>query len=191
MISKQETLELLEKARVEWCIESRNKAVMGNLGIAHNVARKVALKDEYEDVLHSAVEGLIIACDKFDPEKGEFGTFAYYYAMSKAWTFKFGNTQVKLPRSTQVKQMHGEEDKVDVVSYSNEEFVDGDEFINAIDIFGAIDKLQDKQKEAVLKVFVEGKTFKEAGDELGISHQAVASRIDNALKSLKKAGLND
>lgn len=50
----------------------------------------------------------------------------------------------------------------------------------------AIMALEDTQKKRIIKYFFEGKTYKQIAKEEGVSFQAVAKSIDNAVKKLSK-----
>ena len=49
----------------------------------------------------------------------------------------------------------------------------------------AIMTLEDTQKKRIIKYFFYGKTYKEIANEEGVSFQAVAKSIDNAVKKLR------
>lgn len=50
----------------------------------------------------------------------------------------------------------------------------------------AIMALEDTQKKRIIKYFFEGKTYKQIAKEEGVTFQAVAKSIDNAVKNLSK-----
>lgn len=50
----------------------------------------------------------------------------------------------------------------------------------------AIMALEDTQKKRIIKYFFYGKTYKQIAKEEGVSFQAVAKSIDNAVKKLRK-----
>lgn len=52
----------------------------------------------------------------------------------------------------------------------------------------AIMTLEDTQKKRIIKYFFDGKTYKQIAKEEGVSFQAVAKSIDNAVKKLNKFG---
>lgn len=52
----------------------------------------------------------------------------------------------------------------------------------------AIMALEDTQKKRIIKYFFDGKTYKQIAEEEGVSFQAVAKSIDNAVKKLSNLG---
>lgn len=59
-------------------MKTRERMILDNLGLAGMVARKyIGAKHEYDDLFQVGCIGLMIAADKFDPDKGfQFSTFA-------------------------------------------------------------------------------------------------------------------
>jgi len=55
----------------------RDERIAEHIGLVHHVARHYRTHDEFEDLIQVGMEGLIFACDHFDPELGnEFSTYA-------------------------------------------------------------------------------------------------------------------
>jgi len=67
--------------------ECRNKLVSANYRFALATIQQYdlsAVNADFEDLFQRAVEGLIAAADKFEPDRGKFCTFAKYWIIAKA-----------------------------------------------------------------------------------------------------------
>lgn len=64
-----------------------------------------------------------------------------------------------------------------------------DEIMRSIDInelYAAIAELTDKQRDVVVKFYLDGMTQKEVAKQLGISREAVKARLESALRALHR-----
>lgn len=84
-LNSQQNLELARKVQ-KGDLDAREKMIAGNAGFAYKRAIKYATKNsgwhhmEDEDLLMAALEGLIKAVDRYDPELGyAFTTYANWW----------------------------------------------------------------------------------------------------------------
>lgn len=90
-LSKAQTAEIFVAIR-EGDEQAREDFIVNNLGLVVHIARKLLyLKPghiDMEDMISEGNIGLIIAVDKFDPEKGTtFATYAHYWINAKIREF--------------------------------------------------------------------------------------------------------
>ncbi len=85
ILGKTEQIQLVTKAQADDCNDARHELVQANIRLAHKVAKKHIRKGlDFNDLLASATEGILIAIDKFDVTKGaSFTTYARMWMVAK------------------------------------------------------------------------------------------------------------
>lgn len=191
-LTKQEINDSLRKWQAEGCIESRNRVVEANLKMCYHIARRISLPQDVEDVAHSAAEGLIKACDSFDPEKGEWSSHAYQKARAYAWNYKIADRPVRIGKEAQIAKYKQGESPVEMVAL-DEEAQTKDFTIDLLNsehnekvVEAALLSISQKQRDAIRSVYIYGMTEREYGDSQGVSHQAISDRIHKGMKKIRE-----
>ena len=180
--------ELIHKWQTQGCIESRNKLVEANLGMCYHIAKSISQSQDVEDVAQSAVEGLIKACDSYDPEKGSWSAHAYTKAKAYAWNYKIADRPVKVGKEVQIARIKSGQPIADIVELDQEAETEdfSDRLIDHKALEASLSSLSQKQQEAIKAVRIYGMTEKEFAAEEGVSHQAISDRIRNGMRLMKK-----
>ena len=181
--------ELILKWQTEGCLKSRNKVVEANVALCYHIAKKISHPQDFEDVAQSAVEGLIKACDSYDPEKGEWSSHAYMKANAYAWNYKMADRPVKIGKETQLARIRAGNPVADMVEIDQEaqtrDF--SDDLINERFLNSSLSLLSQKQREAIKAVRINGMTERQFADSQGVSHQAISDRIKKGIELMKKS----
>ena len=85
ILSKAEQSQLVATAQESGCNAARHQLVQSNIRLAHKVAKKHVRKGlDFNDLLASATEGILIAINKFDATQGaSFTTYARMWMTAK------------------------------------------------------------------------------------------------------------
>ena len=85
ILGKDEQIQLVTRAQETADNDARRNLVQANIRLAHKVAKKHVRKGlDFNDLLASATEGILIAIDKFDVTKGaSFTTYARMWMVAK------------------------------------------------------------------------------------------------------------
>jgi len=85
ILGKDEQIQLVTKAQADDCNDARHELVQANIRLAHKVAKKHVRKGlDFNDLLASATEGILIAINKFDATQGaSFTTYARMWMVAK------------------------------------------------------------------------------------------------------------
>tara|TARA_R110000824_G_scaffold394693_1_gene594703 strand:- start:971 stop:1804 length:834 start_codon:yes stop_codon:yes gene_type:complete len=85
ILSKTEQSQLVATAQESGCNAARHQLVQSNIRLAHKVAKKHVRKGlDFNDLLASATEGILIAINKFDATQGaSFTTYARMWMTAK------------------------------------------------------------------------------------------------------------
>ena len=85
ILGKTEQFQLVTKAQADDCNDARHELVQANIRLAHKVAKKHVRKGlDFNDLLASATEGILIAINKFDATQGaSFTTYARMWMVAK------------------------------------------------------------------------------------------------------------
>jgi RNA polymerase sigma factor (sigma-70 family) len=85
ILGKDEQIQLVTKAQTDDCNDARHELVQANIRLAHKVAKKHVRKGlDFNDLLASATEGILIAINKFDATQGaSFTTYARMWMVAK------------------------------------------------------------------------------------------------------------
>jgi len=85
ILGKEEQIQLVAKAQEAECNDARHALVQANIRLAHKVAKKHIRKGlDFNDLLASATEGILIAINKFDATQGaSFTTYARMWMTAK------------------------------------------------------------------------------------------------------------
>lgn len=180
--------ELIFKWQAKGCLKSRNKVVELNLAMCYHIAKKIAAPQDVEDVAQSAVEGLIKACDSYDPRKGKWSSHAYMKAKAYAWNYKIANRPVKIGKEAQLARIGAGDPVVDMIEINQEAQTKdfSEHLINERCLNSYLALLSQKQREAIEAVRINGMTEKQFANTQGVSHQAISDRIKNSIKLIKK-----
>lgn len=127
-----------------------------------------------EDLQQEAWIGLLRACDKYDPARAKFTTFAYSYIR--------GHVMRYIAKSTRNKPNQIDEDAAMMddreVSDSSAEQQD---LVRTVFYLVADQEHSDLLREH----FIEGKSFRQIAKETDVSHVAVANRVNKLLDLLE------
>lgn len=127
-----------------------------------------------QDLQQEAWIGLLRACDKYDPNRAKFTTFAYSYIR--------GHIMRYIAKSTRNKPNQIDED---AVLLDDREVHDTAAEKN--DVVTTVFELVADQKHADLlrEHFINGKSFRQIAKETDVSHVAVANRVNKLLDLLE------
>jgi RNA polymerase sigma factor (sigma-70 family) len=128
-----------------------------------------------EDLQQEAWIGLLRACDKYDAKRAKFTTFAYTYIR--------GHVMRYITKATRHKPHQVDEDGAELDERIVEDVeVESNDLMHAI--FG---KVADQEHAQLLyDHFVYDKSFRQIAKESGVSHVAVANRINKLLDLLEQ-----
>lgn len=162
-----------------------------NVGLVHFWVRKhlkLRSRDEYEDVAGAAMEGLLVACRRFDPTRGvKFGVFAW------AWIRCYALRGLQAAREQKGK------DKAEIPTVPLEALLHGDvadEFrdpAEALDdrtlparMRALVDALEPSHRLIIRRRYFEGRTLAEVGEELGVSRERVRQLEAVILRAMRE-----
>jgi RNA polymerase primary sigma factor len=81
-ISNEETIDLIKDYQENGNLESRDKVVLGNVGLIFSIAHKyknVSMSQAFDDFVSEGILGMMEAIDKFDlTRNNNFSTYAYW-----------------------------------------------------------------------------------------------------------------
>jgi RNA polymerase sigma factor FliA len=182
-------------------LKKRNELVESAMESIHNVAwmvlRRFRANVEVEDLIQHGCLGAMQAAEKFDPSKGiPFPAFAYLRIRGAMYDSVRRRKYADLSMLS-VEELDGpgqttaEEDG----AYRKElEVLDEAEIVRAIDdqrrlrkVARAMDALSPKQRSVVRIHYLEDKTLREAGEEIGVSSPRAAQIRGEAIDQLRFA----
>jgi len=128
-----------------------------------------------EDLQQEAWIGLLAACDRYDPKRAKFVTYAYHYIR--------GHVLRYILKKTRNKPNQIEEDPVVVDDRGYE-----DDSLERQDLMSTIlDKIADEEhSDLIIQHYVNGKSFRSLAKERGVSHETIATRVNKLLGLLEK-----
>lgn len=128
-----------------------------------------------EDLQQEAWIGLLLACDRYDANRAKFTTFAYCYIR--------GHVLRYITKVTRHKPVQVDEDATVLDDREYEDTTaEYKDFIQTI-----FDLLGDQEHIELLKEhFVHGKSFRQIAKDSGVTHVAVANRVNKMLDLLEK-----
>lgn len=78
---------------------ARDKMVLSNMRLVVKNIRPFLSMEHYDDLLHEGVIGLLIAIDRYDPDRGyNFSTYATQWIRQAVRLWVFGQNRVYIPR---------------------------------------------------------------------------------------------
>ncbi len=137
------------------------------------------------DLVQEAMLGLILAVDRFDPEKSRLVTFSDWHIQRELCSFLQDNRMIRIPRHLLSGKKKAKKDPIP----SEYEGIDGgkndiaekgqkadyglDDFSSSLlsMIFSGLHTLNGNQRAVIFGRILEGRTHKDIGGELGISRQ--------------------
>lgn len=127
-----------------------------------------------EDLQQEAWIGLLAACDRYDPKKAKFTTFAFHYIRGHVMRYILKTTRHK---PNQIDD--------DVLELDDREFMDT--ALERKDILETVmSKIGDQQyAHLIIEHFVEGKSLRGLGRRYGVSHETIATRLNKLLQLLE------
>jgi RNA polymerase sigma factor (sigma-70 family) len=127
-----------------------------------------------EDLQQEAWIGLLAACERYDPNKAKFVTYAYHYIR--------GHVMRYVAKRTKNKPVQIDEDPVLIDEREYEETnYEKHDLMNTI-----MGNVSDQEHANLLiEHFVLEKSFRQIAKEHGVSHEAIATRIHKLLDLLE------
>lgn len=139
-------------------------------------------KSEAEDLAQEAKIAFIDALKTWDPRRGELWTYVQLRLK--------GSMQDYL-RKKKMDQVSGMYEWINSAAHVymafNREAVIQDQADDIINVDVALKDLSDKEREVVNEYYKKDKTFKEIGDEVGLSESQVSRICNEATRKMKKA----
>lgn len=125
--------------------------------------------EAFEDAFQEGMLALCKTCQKFDPLRGiQFSTFLTFQVTGY------------------ILNLRGRKKTFPILIEDDECIPERDTFEESIFINDAFSLLSGEEQHLLKSRFVEGKTLDQLGQELGMSHQAVAKREIKAIEHLRK-----
>lgn len=199
-VLKKEDSDLETQDLSEWKIKNLNPKMEtilnDHLNLIHSIVRNYSCVGiSYDELFAEGVIGLIIALDKFQPEKNfKFSTYAFYWIRSKVSNFirkfKVNSNNKKNSESNNYiigKKIVGDEWE-EFQSYENDSIENLDINDLAKNIHIAIDLLTEKERLVIQKRFLNEKhlTLQEIADEFEMSKEGVRNIELRAVKKIKE-----
>lgn len=196
-VSDKEIRELIKKYKKEKDISIRNDLIEKHTKliwyIVHRIRKdlkRIPIELEDGDLFGYGVFGIIDAFDKFDiRRKTSFKTFAYKRIYGeiidqiRKISF-FPSAEIKKQKEYVIKIPV--DDLVDNEAITTEDLhSDLERKILAEEIDSALDKLTEKEKEAVIWKILDGKKQSDLAKKLNKSESCISLRVKNAKKKLK------
>ena len=201
------------------CLRRRNRQIQDNLHLVRPIARHYAQQtgQDHDDLLQVGYLGLIKACNRFEPQRGNsFPSFAKPHIRGAILHFlrdKVG--LIRLPRAVEERAMqitkHSEKctnamDALDVHHYRHkhhwvkfnddlvDETPDGIETIERSEDWRRVRlmfrRIHPEEQCAVRMVVIDGMSLRKTARQLGISAMTVQRRVKRGLNSIT-TGLSD
>lgn len=141
---------------------------------------------DYDDLFQEGCLGYMHALSKYDPAKGTFETYAYWWIRNYI-VKALKRVDNRLVYSIESANYGKDEDIqiIDVYTLGNSEN-DAMKRLRSWEISKAISKLTDKQRYVIYQYYYKDKTMPDIGKEIGVSRQVVSYQHRQALKKLKK-----
>jgi RNA polymerase sigma factor FliA len=194
-------------------IDERNKIVEQYVNLVGSIAVKRLTKDyEQEDLFQEGMVGLILAIDKYEPDKGPFDKFVKLYIERMIFDYKLNSGLIRKPRRIPKKQKNTKR-VPEIDSYEKIIFVTDGKVVKLIDTFQSennfdglilkdlanelnklIRSFSNKEKYVLKAYYKDRLSMKEIGTVIGVNESRVSqilSRIydklrnNNSLESLK------
>ena len=174
--------------------EEQRQLVADNIKLPRFVISKYySLHSNDEDIHSIACEGLMLAAQKWDEDRGTFSTYASYVIRSMIWQYFQGllrmcrnDNEHRASHNTLRRISRGEEFEADVfdeiASDENLEVTS----VDKITVAEAISILPPDQQEIIRMMYFEDMQQKDVAVHQGISPQGVDYRRRCALKTLKE-----
>jgi len=132
-----------------------------------------------DDLKQEAWIGLLNACKNYNPEKGKFVTYAYFYI--KGMVVRFINKQ------TQIKFADTEDDLISLCGEYEDSSAERKDLMDIV-----TKKVSDQKHQDLLEeYFVNQKTCRQIAKERGVSHQLINNRIKKLLNVLERRLINE
>lgn len=127
-----------------------------------------------QDLQQEAWIGLLRACDKYDPSRAKFTTFAYTYIR--------GHVMRYITKVTRNKPNQIDEDAAIIDDRKYEETsIEQEDLMHAV--FGLV--ADEKHAHLLREHFILGKSFRQIARETNVSHVAIANRVNKMLDLLE------
>lgn len=137
------------------------------------LCRKDVLVDP-EDLQQEAWIALLCACDKYDPKRAKFVTFAYHYIRGRVMRYIMQKTNKKLNQLSE-----------DAIYLNEKGFietgVDNGDFMKTI--LATVEN--EKHKDLLIEHFVNGKSMRKIAKEQGMSHEIIRKRLNHLVELLE------
>ena len=201
------------------CLRRRNRQIQDNLHLVRPIARHYAQQtgQDHDDLLQVGYLGLIKACNRFEPQRGNsFPSFAKPHIRGAILHFlrdKVG--LIRLPRAVEERAIRitkhcdkciNATDALDVHHYRhknhwvefNDDQVDetpeGIEMVERSEDWGRVRlmfrKIQPEEQDAIRMVVIEGMSLRVTAQQLGVSAMTVQRRVKRGLNNIAM-GLRD
>lgn len=148
--------------------------------------RKFARFLDYDDLFQEGCLGYLHALKKYNPKKGSFNTYAYWWVRQYI-TRALKKVDNRLTYSIESANYGKDEDIqiIDVYALGNAEN-DAMKRLRSWEIQKAISKLPKKQQHIVYEHYFNDKTMTKIGQEMSVTKQTVSTQHKLAIQNLKK-----
>lgn len=177
------------------------RRLFGGIGRAHQVAKLQGL--EIEDLLQVGYMALLIAADRYTPQKGKWSTFAYKYIKGYILNELNQSQMIKMPTSMSLEEKL-EKGKVESLHEDNP-YQEGhtlienlpspeEDFTEKISVYYDFEQmikkyLSPKERELLFQKLYYDKTDQQIAQDEGCTRRNISRIINNALKKIPKEKL--
>jgi len=145
----------------------------------YHLCRKDVLVDP-EDLQQEAWIALLCACERYDPTRAKFVTFAYHYIRGRVMRYILQKTNNKLNQLSEDAIFLNEKSFV-------ENNVESNDFMKTM--LGTVEN--EPFNDLLIEHFVKNKSYRTIGKEQGLSHEIIRKRLNTLVSLIEMRLQND